>query len=197
MRDESLKMGVSVGALITREVETITIVSIATGDAFPDHRHVYAIFSTHARLDDQSRGAATIFFPTVTSAATCLYELLDATEIHGNHPDLSSDATLSNCTARLFTASVLGSDGGGGGDAYSSPATSPLPSTESVSPASPGPEDRPYDYAIHVYSFRSGSGTVLEPNSTSSTPNVLRKLHGTHPPSLFSKFESLKPLPDR
>jgi hypothetical protein len=194
MRDESLKMGVSIGALITREVETITVVSIATGDAFPDHRHVYAIFSTHARLGDQSRGAATIFFPTVTSAATCLYELLDATEIHGSHPDLSSDATSSNCIARMFTASGLGSDGG---DAYSSPATSPLSSTESVSPASPGPKDHPYDYAIHVYSVRSGSGTVLEPNSTSSTPNVLRKLHSTHLSSLFSKFESLKPLPDR
>ena len=153
-------------------METLAVVSVATGDAFPDRRHIYAVFSAHVRLDNQPCGAATIFFPTATSATSCLYELLEATKIHDGHPGMISDPTLGNCVVYLFTAR-----GAPNGTGDSKGALQPL--SEPVSPGSPSSNERPYDHTIHVYSFRSASGTKLEP-STLPTSNVLRKLHGNH-----------------
>jgi len=167
---------VSVGVLLSRGVETLAVVSIATGDAFADQRHIYAIFSAHASWENKSGGAATVFLPTATSATSCLHEFLDATEIRAGHPESNSDSTLLDCTARVFVVSDRVRD-----DKHDSgtPTASPLPPSEPVSPGLPGNE-RPYDYSIRVYSFRSAAGAKLESNPTSSTSNVLRRSHGTH-----------------
>lgn len=170
MREESIQSGYSIGAILTRGVESLTFACIATGDAFQDRQQIYVVFSAHVQVDSGVVGPAVSFFPTAKETTQCIMAHLHEARFAENHPgELYDPDHLKTYTAHILVASDSESNNRDEVDDNSISSPGPIANLTS--------DDKlaAYDFAFHVLSFR----TKQDPRPTISLDAAeLRSLQG-------------------
>lgn len=190
MRDEVAHTSSSIGAILTRGVETLAVACLTTGNEFPDRQNVFVVFSAHVKKattsstsininisssDDPTRTGTPIPIPIVTpavvffsgpvEASVFITECLDESGFAENHPGElydDNDAGLETYSAYIVMANEIESN--------STPRSMTLGGYDQDLPRNEGLAAT-FDRSLHAYSIRGSLVPTVNGGDLDDSPH--------------------------
>lgn len=182
MRDESLGSGSSIGAIITRGVESLAVACIATGSDLLNQQNVFVVFSAHVEAGsdgDSLVSPAVAFFPGTREASQFMVECLAEEGFGSNHPgEMYGVPSL-----RIYSAHIVTASGADESLANSTGAKGSAPQQTTIGVRNFSPNDETaiaFDHTLHAYSIRNGAGLAVASGGRGDSSQLLTLASSYH-----------------